>query len=68
MRKEEAFTQLDRIASYLARHPNTYVYIEGHCDERGSAAYNLALGVKRGCSGYKSFSYGFLTVKKSFQV
>jgi len=35
------------IASYMKRHPNTYVFIEGHCDERGPQAYNLALGTRR---------------------
>lgn len=29
---------------YLAAHPNDKVMIEGHCDERGTAEYNLALG------------------------
>ncbi|MEX2305497.1 MAG: OmpA family protein [Waddliaceae bacterium] len=35
------------IASYLNQNPNTYVFIEGHCDERGAEAYNLALGSRR---------------------
>jgi len=35
------------VAEYLKRHPGTYVFVEGHCDERGPEAYNLALGTKR---------------------
>lgn len=35
------------MAAYLKKHPNTYVTIEGHCDERASAAYNMALGTRR---------------------
>jgi len=35
------------IAQYMKRNPRTYVYIEGHCDERGPQAYNLALGTRR---------------------
>jgi peptidoglycan-associated lipoprotein len=31
----------------LKDHPNYKLTIEGHCDERGSAEYNLALGDKR---------------------
>jgi peptidoglycan-associated lipoprotein len=31
----------------LTRFPQVRVSIEGHCDERGSAAYNLALGDQR---------------------
>ncbi len=38
---------LQKMAAYLKKHPNTYVFIEGHCDERGSESYNLALGTKR---------------------
>jgi peptidoglycan-associated lipoprotein len=40
-------SSLRNIASYLASHPKTYVFIAGHADERGAAAYNLALGAKR---------------------
>ena len=34
-------------ASYLAEHPKARVRIEGNADERGSAAYNHQLGLKR---------------------
>jgi peptidoglycan-associated lipoprotein len=34
-------------AQYLARYPNLQVTIEGHCDERGTRDYNLALGERR---------------------
>lgn len=34
-------------ASWLQAHPQTRVQIEGHCDERGSEEYNMALGAKR---------------------
>ncbi|MFK8066889.1 MAG: peptidoglycan-associated lipoprotein Pal [Gammaproteobacteria bacterium] len=34
-------------ASYLADHPDTYITLEGHADERGSREYNLALGENR---------------------
>lgn len=35
------------IAGYLRSHPNTCIFIEGHTDERGPQAYNLALGARR---------------------
>jgi peptidoglycan-associated lipoprotein len=35
------------IKTTLAKYPNEVVKIEGHCDERGSAEYNLALGDRR---------------------
>lgn len=38
---------LKGIANYLRTQPNTYVFIEGHCDERGPQAFNLALGSRR---------------------
>ena len=34
-------------AAYLKANPNQLVLIEGHCDERGTAEYNLALGERR---------------------
>ena len=34
-------------AAWLRQHPSTRVAIEGHCDERGTAEYNLALGSRR---------------------
>ena len=34
-------------ASWLEAHPQTRVQVEGHCDERGSEEYNIALGAKR---------------------
>jgi peptidoglycan-associated lipoprotein len=34
-------------AEYLKAHPKVKIQIEGHCDERGSTQYNLALGEKR---------------------
>jgi peptidoglycan-associated lipoprotein len=34
-------------AQWLARYPNTRITIEGHCDERGTRDYNLALGERR---------------------
>jgi peptidoglycan-associated lipoprotein len=35
------------IKTTLAKYPTEVVKIEGHCDERGSAEYNLALGDRR---------------------
>ncbi len=34
-------------ADWLKSHPRTVVQIEGNCDDRGTAEYNLALGQKR---------------------
>lgn len=34
-------------ASYMKENPGTNVIIEGHCDERGTNEYNLALGEQR---------------------
>lgn len=43
----ENLQTLKEIAGYLSKHPSTYIFIEGHADERGAAAYNLALGSRR---------------------
>lgn len=42
---------------WLKSNPNVSVRLEGHCDERGTAEYNLALGQKR-AEGVKSFLEG----------
>ena len=34
-------------SQWLARYPGKHVTIEGHCDERGTRDYNLALGDRR---------------------
>ena len=41
-------------AEWLQNNPNVKSTIEGHCDERGTLEYNLALGERR-ASGAKSF-------------
>jgi peptidoglycan-associated lipoprotein len=38
---------LQRQAEWLKRYPRVSVTIEGHCDERGTREYNLALGERR---------------------
>ena len=38
---------LDRQAAFLAARPALRITIEGHCDERGTREYNLALGERR---------------------
>jgi peptidoglycan-associated lipoprotein len=43
----EAQEILVRQADWLRRYPNVTVTIEGHCDERGTREYNLALGERR---------------------
>ncbi len=40
-------SRLQADATWLNQHPNVDFTIEGHCDERGSTEYNLALGDNR---------------------
>ena len=64
-------TVIQANARFLQQHPNITFVIEGHCDERGSTEYNLALGdnranaakqamVQQGISGgrIRTISYG----------
>jgi peptidoglycan-associated lipoprotein len=57
---KDAFFELDKYAieasqrdalagdaTWLKAHPSVRATIEGHCDERGTAAYNMALGERR---------------------
>jgi peptidoglycan-associated lipoprotein len=43
----EAQKILDENAATMKKYPTWAVTIEGHCDERGTAEYNLALGERR---------------------
>jgi len=43
----EAQATLDRQAAWLKKYSTAKVTIEGHCDERGTREYNLALGERR---------------------
>src|SRR5215218_9506477 len=43
----QAQQALNENAALLKRYPSWTVTIEGHCDERGTAEYNLALGERR---------------------
>lgn len=47
LRGKEYLVVVERISEYLKKHPGTYIFVEGHCDERGPEAYNLALGSRR---------------------
>lgn len=40
----------DALKSILADFPSAVISLEGHCDERGSAEYNLGLGDRRSTS------------------
>ena len=50
----EAQGILTRQAQWMQKYPNVRVTVEGHCDERGTREYNLALGDRRANSA-KSF-------------
>ena len=45
--KPEGQQVLQRQAAWLMQYPNVTVTVEGHCDERGTREYNLALGNRR---------------------
>lgn len=45
--RADARSTLQANAEWLKQNPSATVQIEGHCDERGTAEYNLALGAKR---------------------
>jgi peptidoglycan-associated lipoprotein len=45
--RPDARSALTETAGFLKSYPQVKVMIEGHCDERGSTEYNLALGDRR---------------------
>ncbi len=44
---EDAKESLKKGAKWLSSNASTKVVVEGHCDERGTSEYNLALGERR---------------------
>jgi peptidoglycan-associated lipoprotein len=46
----EAQATLDRQATWLKKYASVRITIEGHCDERGTREFNLALGERRAAS------------------
>lgn len=50
---DEAAEVLRRKAEVLREHPGVRLVIEGHCDERGSNEYNMALGQRRANSAHQ---------------
>lgn len=45
--REDGRQTLNRQAEWLKKYGNYQVTVEGHCDERGTREYNLALGERR---------------------
>ncbi len=45
--RDDAKPILEKLAEYLLKNPSVRLLIEGHCDERGTNEYNMALGEKR---------------------
>jgi peptidoglycan-associated lipoprotein len=45
--REDAKSLLQKNADWMKKWTSTQVSVEGHCDSRGSAEYNLALGSRR---------------------
>lgn len=44
---DENLAIIAQVADWMKTHPTTYIFVEGHCDSRGPAAYNFALGANR---------------------
>ena len=51
--REDAKPALAKVSDYLKKNSGAKVQIEGHCDERGTAEYNMALGARRAESAKK---------------
>jgi peptidoglycan-associated lipoprotein len=45
--RDDARSALTKTAEFLRSYPQVAIVIEGHCDERGSTEYNVALGDRR---------------------
>ena len=48
--RPDAIDQLNRQSDWMKSNPTVTVTLQGHCDERGTREYNLALGDRRAAS------------------
>lgn len=55
-------------AKYLLDHPSDSVTVEGHCDERGTNEYNMALGERRAKSAQKFLTAQGVAASRSTTV
>jgi peptidoglycan-associated lipoprotein len=51
--RNDAKPTLQSVADYMKKNPDAKLQIEGHCDERGTSEYNIALGQRRADSAMK---------------
>lgn len=66
--KPEAKAVLDKIAETLLNKTALQVMIEGHCDDRGTNEYNLALGQRRAESAKKYLVQLGVSPKRIFTI
>ena len=55
---------LQKDIDFLTQHPNIHFTVEGHCDERGSIEYNVALGDRRANSVKSALTQGGISTDK----
>lgn len=64
---QQALSLMLENAAYIMATPGFRLLIEGHCDERGTIDYNLALGEKRALAVYNYLvNYGIPTSRLEF--
>jgi peptidoglycan-associated lipoprotein len=51
--KPPAVAKLDTVGDFMSKNADAKIRVEGHCDERGTNEYNLALGNRRADSAKK---------------
>jgi peptidoglycan-associated lipoprotein len=56
--RPDSQASLSQLAQLISQNPNWKVKIEGNCDERGSAMYNLALGERRANAALQALTAG----------
>lgn len=68
LRGHENLGIVDHVADYMQKNPRVYLFVEGHCDERGAAAYNLALGSRRSNSVRNLLVKGGVDMNRVFTI
>lgn len=56
--------KLDKQIKWLSMHPKVRAIVEGHCDERGTEEYNMALGERRAMGVIEYLAYYGIDIKR----
>lgn len=65
---QDALEQLEQNLKWARLDPGLMIYVEGHCDARGTTSYNLALGERRAMSIVRYYTIAGIDPKRIVHI